>query len=374
MAFLTVAAIGVGTVISSVGVNTHLDSMNYGYQNLAVTEAAIEYLGVKNLRDSAQSTWDLTSWPQVVAATGAHFDDYMGRGSPSQDTTDLSYVGGLAKAGALNLVEGGDEDDTSPAVAKGNSIAWSAAFQKQVFSTGHALGLPVINLSFGAGWTAANDWHGNYDKVGDLSAIATYANAHTYPNVGTTPVSAIKMLNADALLAAKSRRVITTEIGWDNNKFSTAIVARYVLDAVFDGIKNGDAKMYFYSLFDDGSGRYGLMNQDGSPKPAGAALHNLMTILADSGAASAKSLSYGLSGTAANDTSLFMHKSTGAFELAVWNEKDAAHTVTLSLPKVARRISIYDPLARTTAISAKTNAASISFTVPDHPVIVEISP
>ena len=49
---------------------------------------------------------------------------------------------------------------------------------------GQQLGLPVINMSFGAGWTAANDWHGDYGKVGDLSAYANYANAHTYPNAG----------------------------------------------------------------------------------------------------------------------------------------------------------------------------------------------
>ena len=30
-------------------------------------------------------------------------------------------------------------------------------------------------MSFGAGWTAANDWHGDYPKVGNLSAYTNYA-------------------------------------------------------------------------------------------------------------------------------------------------------------------------------------------------------
>jgi hypothetical protein len=372
VAVFPVVAISAAAVLNSVGVNTHFDSLKHGYENLPVAEAAIKYLGVKNLRDSAQSSMDLTLWPKVTAATGAHFADYMGRNSPAVDQTDLGYVPTLAKKGVLNYVEGGDENDTAIAVSLGNSIAWTANFQKQVYSIGHSLGLPVINMSFGAGWTADNNWHGNYDKVGDLSAYADYANAHTYPNVGQTPAAAIKMLNADALLAARSRKVITTEIGWDANKFSTAAIANYVLDAVFDGIKQNDVKMYFYALFDDGSGNYGLMNANGTPKPAGAALHNLTTILADPAPSSAASLNYSVTGSAANDNAVLIHKSTGPFELAVWNELDAPHAITVNLATVASRISLYDPIKGTAAMRSIANTRTITFTVPNHPVIVEV--
>src|SRR5262245_30033794 len=85
LAFTSVAAISVSVVLNSIGLNTHLDSYKYGYQNLPATEAAINYLGVKNLRDSAQHPWSLNLWQQVADATGARFDDYMGRGSPAQD-------------------------------------------------------------------------------------------------------------------------------------------------------------------------------------------------------------------------------------------------------------------------------------------------
>jgi hypothetical protein len=374
LAFVTVAAISVSTVLNSVGVNTHLDSFNYGYQNLAVTEAAINYLGVKNLRDSAQGSWDLKIWQQVASATGARFDDYMGRGSPAQDTADLGYVSALANKGILNFVEGGDENDTSVAVAKGNSIAWTAAFQKQVSSTGHALGVPVVNMSFGAGWTAANNWHGNYDKVGDLSAYANYANAHTYPGKGQLPDATIKALNADARLAAGLRPVITTEVGWNTASVDAQSVAHFVLDAVFDGRKDGDAKMYFYALFDDGGGKYGLMNSNGSSKPAGKALHNLTTILADKGVFHAGSLSYSLSGSAANDRTLLMRKSTGGFQLALWNQTDAAHTVTLTLPAAAAKLNLYDPMSASVAISTKLGARTFGVRIIDHPVIVEIIP
>jgi serralysin len=376
MTLSTSKAISSSVVTSSIGVNTHLDYTGT-YANLAGDIAAINYLGVKNLRDTSDNpntVGPAGSWQQVANATGAKFDDYMILGSPAMDVATLGYAKTLAAQGILNFIEGGDENDVPSAVAQGNSIAWTASFQQQVYATGHALGLPVINMSFGAGWTAANNWQGNYDKVGDLSAYADYANAHVYPTVGQLPDPSILRLNVDAHLAAASRPVIETEIGWSTSTFSQTDIARFTLDAVFDSIKDGDVKSYFYALFDDVSGKFGLMNADGTARPAGAALHNLTTIMADSGAARTDSLTYGLTGTTVNDNSLLMEKSNGTFQLAVWNEIDAAHAVTLNLGTAAQTVRIYDPLTGISAVTSYSNASSVIVNVPDHPVIVEIVP
>ncbi len=367
-------AISASDLVDTIGVNTHLDFKSSAYQNLSITEAAIDYLGIRNLRDSAQTSADLALWAKVAAATGARFDDYMGEASPAQDLTDLDYVAALAGLGILNFVEGGNENDDSYAVSQGNSLAWTAAFQQQVYTTAHLLGLPVINMSFGAGWTAANNYHGDYDKVGDLSPFTDYANAHTYPNVGATTAASIARLNADALLAAASRPVITTEIGWNNSSFSQRDAARFMLDAVFDSVKAGNVKTYFYALFDDNSGLFGLMNTDGSAKPAGAALHNLTGILADSGAPRTDSLDYVLSGTTANDSAVLTEKSNGAFQITLWNEVDAAHSVTLTLATAASVINVYDPMAGSTPVANYANTALATITIADHPLIVEIVP
>src|SRR5260221_10179952 len=180
MTLSTSKAVSVAAVTSSIGVNTHLDFSNYGHTNLAITEAAINYLGLKNLRDSADNPNTLGptgSWQQIANATGAKFDDFMTEGGPSADIRDLSYVNQLASQGILNFIEGGNENDNAYAIGQGNSIAWTANFQQQVYATGHALGLPVINMSFGSGWTSANNWHGDYDKVGNHSAHPQYANS-----------------------------------------------------------------------------------------------------------------------------------------------------------------------------------------------------
>jgi hypothetical protein len=338
-------AISTSSFVATLGINTHLDFNAYGYQNLATTIQAINYLGLKNLRDSGGNPADAQTWLQVANATGARFDNYMPEGAPAWLQSTLNLASTLAQEGILNFIEGGNEDDDPYAIGNGNTLGWTAQFQQQVLQVGHALGLPVINMSFGAGWTAANNWQGNYDKVGDLSAYTDYANAHTYPIVGQTPDSTIERLNGLAHIAASARPVITTEVGWDENLgFSQSQVAQYVVDAALDGWKNGDIKTYFYALYDDGSGRFGLMNQDGSPKAAGYALHNLTTLLADGGSAAPNTLTYGLTGTVGGENTLLMQKSDGSNWLAVWDETDGAHSVMLILGSMASQIVVFDPL------------------------------
>ena len=371
-------AIRASTFTNSLGVNTHIDFDAYGYQNLATVESALRYLGVSNVRDSAESSTDLTSWQQVAQATGVKFDDYIPEGSPADMQGALNLVTQLAQEGILNFVEGGNEEDDAYAASQGNTLATTAQFQQQVFALGQKLGLPVINMSFGSGWTAANNWQGDYDKVGDLSAYANYGNAHTYPNPGQTPDDAIQMINGLSKLAAVSRPVITTEIGWDNPTFTQSQTAQYVVDAALDGIKDGDVKLYYYSLFDDGSGQFGLMNQNGTPKPASTALHDLTTLLADTGASAATfapgSLTFTLTGNQNTDNTLLFQKSNGSDWLALWNETTAAHTVTLTLGSTASQILVFDPVKGTSSIASASNAKTISVSLDGDPLLIEVIP
>lgn len=374
---ITQALLSARAALDTIGVNTHLDfSAIPAYQNLTLTAAAINYLGIKNLRDCANNlavdAGAGGSWQTIANATGCKFCDFMTEGSPAEDRKDLVIAATLAAQGILNFIEGGNENDNSYALSQGNSIAWTAAFQQQVFAAGQALGLPVINMSFGSGWTAANNWHGDYDKVGDLSPFCDFGNAHTYPQPGQTVDFGIRVLNADARFAAASRPVITTEIGWDNKTFSQSDAARFALFAILDGIKYGNPKTYFYALFDDGAGKFGLMNTDGTPKPAGAAIHNLTTILADAAdKPTLDSLNYGIAGTV-NDNSLLVERSDGSFQIALWNEVDPPHSVVVTFGATQPSVTVFDPIAGTAPVSTFTNATSITISLPTHPVIVAV--
>jgi hypothetical protein len=367
--------------VSSLGINTHIDFHAYGYQNLATVESNISYLGVTTIRDSAQSPTDAANWLAVAQATGAKFDDYIGENSPAGMATDLTYVQQLAKEGILASIEGGNEEDDAYPQSLGNTLQITALFQQQVYILGQALDLPVINMSFGAGWTAANNWEGDYGTVGDLSGYTTYGNAHTYPNVGQLPDAEIQVVNGLAKMAASTRPVITTEIGWQTTEFTQQTIARYVLDAAMDGLKDGDAGMYYYGLYDDGSGDWGLFNADGTPRPAATALHDLTTLLADRGATAATftpgSLSYGLTGSITGDSSVLTEKSNGSFWLSLWNETEASgspHTVTVTLGAQAATVVEYDPLTGTSSVETWSNVSSFQVSVPDHPILLEIIP
>jgi len=216
------------------------------------------------------------------------------------------------------------------------------------------------------------------NEVGNLSAYATYANAHTYPNAGQLPGAVIAQLNADARLAASSRPVMTTEIGWTTTSFSESAIAQYVVDAALDGIADGDSAMYYYALYDDSSGTYGLFNANGTARPAATALHDLTSLLADTGSNAATfkpgSLSYNLSGTQSTDNSILIEKSNGTFWIGLWNEVGTTHTVTVTLPSAASEIEVFDPVTGTSSIASASNASSIAVSLGGDPLLIEVVP
>ena len=371
-------AVSAAAFIGTLGINTHIDFNADGYQNLTNVENDINYLGVKIIRDSDENPSDAQTWLAVAQATGARFDDYIPETSVAGMQTALGYIQQLAQEGILTAIEGGDEEDDSYPASLGNTVQATALFQQQLYTLGQQLHLPTINMSFGAGWTATNDWRGDYGTVGNLAAYANYANAHTYPNAGQLPDPSIQRLNTLGEMAA-TQPVMTTEIGWSTSDFDEATIAKYVLDATMDGIKDGDAGMYFYGLYDDGSGNWGLFNADGTARPAATALHNLTTLLADTGANTASftpgSLNDTLTGTQSGDNSLLIEKSDGSFWLSLWNESEAAytpHTITVNLGEQAASVVEYDPLTGTSAIATWSNVSSVQVSVPDHPVLLEI--
>ncbi len=385
--------------LNSIGINTHIDFTNSSYGNLSTVESAINYLGVKNLRDSANSSSDVGSnglWQQVANATGAKFDAFLGEGSVGTMVSGLAHAVSLADQGILNAIEGGNEEDQGYALSLGNNLGLTAAYQATVAATAHALGLPAINMSFGTGWSRAT---GDYGMVGNLADVADYGNAHTYFGTGNTPLSTIQTLNADANMAAQDKPVITTEMGWytthsssDSANVSPTVQAKYMLDGLMDAFQAGDARTYLYELLDQHANssnteyNFGLFNADGTPKLAATALHNLTTLLSDNGGSfTPDGLSYQLTGMQSTDHSMLLEKSDGTFWMAIWNETRLSgpkapvdisvpdHTVTLNLASPAGSVTVYDPLTGTSAVQSSSNTSSVQISVPDHPILVEIS-
>jgi hypothetical protein len=386
-------AVAADAFIQSIGINTHLDFYGGPYGNLGTVESALSYLGVSNVRDSAFYSNDISAWQQVAQATGVKFDAFIGEVGPGNYGTELSTMQQLAGQGLLNAIEGANEPDAAYSSSLGESTWDAASYQQQVWQLGQQLGLPVINTSFGN----IND----YGSTGDLSAWTNYGNAHTYFGSGNNPGWAnwIGTLTADAQSSAGSRPVMTTETGYyttgnggDPHTVSEIVQAKYTLDLLMDGWQAGDARSYLYELLDQGTGdgnpedNFGLFHSDGSAKPAATAVHNLTSLLNDPGGSgmSGGSLDYALSGLQGTDNSMLMQKSDGTFWLAVWNDTRLSgpnsptdiyvppHSVTLTLGSAASNIQVFDPLTGTNAVQSASGTGSITFDVPDHPVLVEI--
>lgn len=399
--------------LNGFGINTHIDFGNSAYQNLSQVETDIQYIGngmIRILRDSPSNSNDLTWWPLIHQKTGAVFDAYIGEGGPGIYSAELGLMQQMAQSGGRYIFsfEGGnEEDDTNSGgpVSQGNSQYIAAAEQQTVFKDAKSFGLPVFNISFGAGWCIApNDpdcQHGDYNTVGDLSAFTDYANAHTYTKFSPNTNGYFVMLNTAASLAASTKPVAITEYGWTTDtpgsccNVSRNTQAAYVVEGMLDAWNLGNPYYFYYALYDDVSGTFGLASTSGVYKPAATALSVLFKLLGDPGSNALSFipglLDYTLTGmpASANKGSIggqqvLFQKSDGSFWLALWNEQALnnlsgadvsvpAVKVLLNLATQASSIEVYDVLdGSTDAMQSASNTATLSISVPAHPILVKI--
>lgn len=380
-------------------VNTHLDFGVTGatpqYAPLANVAKAVNLIWGQSgvpplLRDSPWATTDIALWEAFAAQTGrARFISYIGECVPSTAFyEDYVNVALAMMAGMVAFLEGPNEPDSAAVngltggATEAQALSAAAAFMPTLHAVGVAHGLPVINMSFGQGWTAANDWHGNYDKVGDLSASVAFGNAHTYPQNGDPPAVTIAAMNGNAALAAPGRPVAITELGYLVGSGGAAVAqdvaAKYLLAGWADAFTAGAPVYGIYALFDDMSGAWGLFAPDGTPRLAATALSNMLTVLADAGATAATfspgMLAYGIPGCA----SILLQASDGAFLLLLWAEATVTAAtnpvshLTLSLGGAATSIEVFDPVAGIAAVAPAVAGESLGIAVPVYPVVVRI--
>ena len=375
---------------NSIGVNTHADFNWTVYGNTSLVESALKYLGVSNVRDQISNTGTVPVFQQIHNATGVKFDFTVNTGSGSDGI--IKAIEGLG-SGVVNYVEGTNEPDVS-----GGSASASAAQQVTTYNDiKSTLGVPVIQMSFG--------YVGNYGSTGNQSAYADYGNAHTYFGTGNNPGWAgwIQHMNALAQETTPGKPVIITESGFfttnnggDASNISEAAAAKYTLDMLLDAYQAGDAKTYLYELLDTNTGdgnnedNFGLFHSDGSAKPAAVAVHNLTSLLSDGGGNAYSfgtgSLGYSLSGMPSSGNSMLMQKSDGTYWLALWNDARVAGPnagqvdtvanvgVTLNLDSAASSVNVFDPLTGTSSVQSASNTRSVTLGLPDHPILVEITP
>jgi hypothetical protein len=164
-----------------------------------------------------------------------------------------------------------------------------------------------------------------------------------------------------------------------------------ILNALLNLWSEGMISCVIYTFYEDapdGGAGFGLLNGPGNPKTSGVYLHNLTTILNDSGATKATftptAANFTLSGMPATAQSQLFEKSNGAFEIVIWNKVSswnftagapitvAPTTVTVNFSVSQSVVNTYDPTVQATPIATANNVGSVNVALRDYPMIVEL--
>ncbi len=407
-----VVAVSANVFLASLGVNTHID------QGFDATQyvTPLQYLGVRNIRDGERN---LASTIMVHQQTGILVNVTAG----GDIAGEIAAAKQLAAAGALLSLEGPNEPNNFPITYAGQmgggTGTWVPVAQAQRDLYAGAKGdatlakYPVFSVSEDGAETDDVGLQflviptGSGIAMPDGTKYADYANPHNYVigNAGTYNdnqawQAADPTLNGgvggwDGLYGeygvtwAKQYKGysngdlqtlprVTTETGWDsvNDPGGEKVQGVVLVNTYLAQFKRGWTYTFIYELVDaqGSTGDQGLYHADYTPKLSATYIHDLTTILADSKTLSAPGrLDYSIANEPATVHDLLLQKSTGSFELVVWDERaSGTDAVTVNLGKARTSVNLYDVTVGTSPTKTLAGAASVPLTLSDHAVVIEV--
>jgi len=366
-----VQAISTEDFLNRLGVNTHLDGLtpqDPWNTNAAEVGAQLRYIGVRLDRDWAHSPSAGQKWKDVQNAWSplGRFWTSIDEASPAIQRTVLSDEQEITEKfpGLIYALGGPNEEDDTYPQAQGATLPDVALVQQSLYRWAHGGGrnIPVSQMEFGAGWTAANAWQGDYNPHDTgihqnySPGQADFAAAHTYLHQpGQIPADVLSQLRRLAHLSTPGKPVAHTEFGaYTAAGFSASVFGQYLVMGALDSAAAGDAAYIVYGLQDSGpEATYGFFTPGNAPHAAALDFHTMTTLLQSSrgryGPGSAPTFRPGtLAVSFTGPTShLVMQKPTGEFVVADWSEQrmmglEHDETDTLHLGKSFATLRVYD--------------------------------
>lgn len=409
---------GANDFLNSLGT---LSAISVRGESLEKTIECSRYLGIRWLRAGIEGNIPLEQLVRLHRETGVRFS--WGFGSGSADLSRLiATARPVAQAGALLAFEGpnepnnwgiryhgqfGGRDQTWRPVAELQRDLYRAVKSDPVLKD-----YPVWSLSEGGAET---------DNVGlqfltipeaavtlmpTGTRYADYANVHNYiyhPNASGLednktwkaadpgPACRVDGLYGEygrtwarhfagyAGVELHSLPRVTTETGCTiGGPITEEIHGLNLLSMYLDQFKRGWRYTAVYLLRDrvdeSGNQRFGFYTPQYTPRKAARYLHNFTTILADPGRMeNPGKLAYSMPNAPATVHDLLLQKSTGLFELVVWDERvKGADDIRLFLGRKHVSARVYDPTTGTEPRQILGSVDAVALTLSDHPLILEL--
>ncbi|MBD2459706.1 hypothetical protein H6G89_01500 [Oscillatoria sp. FACHB-1407] len=393
----------VQSFIDMVGVSVHLSYGDTAYGNYdEIIKSRLQELGIHHIRDGI-SLDDLETQEKLKDLAELSIKSTLVIDPRDEMTPDKAVTLAKLIPDSLEAVEGPNEWDLNPELQYGgkNFPEGVRQFQSELYkalkddpATNH---LEILSPSLGRP-QRASDIRNLQCEVG---------NMHSYAGGRMPSHNLDRVWLPSAKILCNSDAIIATECGYHNDKdvrnhqpgVSEIAAAKYISRLFPEYFNRGIKRAYIYELidlkpdpnFDRHNWHYGLLNNDGSPKPSFLALKNLVTLLQETTQDvfqpfSPQSLNYTISGNTENIHHTLLQKRNGTFYLMLWQEvssydlrskedirvleKDLVVTLNTSISQA----KTYQPLHSVEALEQYSNPSQINLQIPDHLLILELVP
>ncbi|HEX3626107.1 MAG TPA: hypothetical protein VH280_11850, partial [Verrucomicrobiae bacterium] len=273
-----------------IGIN--IKSPSYGnyalvYSNTALVGSKLAELGIRYYRVNAKDVDD--DW-----AFCRSLQDTYGLKADMQVTFTFSSLSNRLRTNALALVsvEGPNETDNPAAGFTYKGLGFPTGtinFQNDLYhmvkNDPATTNLPVIVPSVAQPT--------NQSRL--IGSLGDYENMHSYPagNIPRTFLDSLHITNAN-LLFTPPKPIVSTETGYhtalqDKAPVSEKAQGKYMPRLFCDYWTRNIPRVYAYELFDEGVDQtdaemtYGILRNDGTPKPAYTAEKNMIGLLNEPG-------------------------------------------------------------------------------------------
>lgn len=392
--------------VDSVGVAVHLNYKNTAYKRYKdVVKPRLEELGIRHIRGGVALT-DIQTQEKLkdLAKAGIKSTLVM---EPERYVKSPAEAVELAKtvAGSIEAVEGPNEWNLrSEAKYKGQNFPIGLQkFQSELYlaikKDPATAQLNVLGPSIGRGKSGKAA-----SKLGKVACDIN--NMHSYPG-GKIPSSPLRILiPPGGIMCGAKKPFIATETGYHNaisvakNKqpgISEQAAAKYINRMFLENFIWGIKRTFTYELIDlmpnpqmdNHELHFGLLRNDGSPKPDYIALKNLLSLLKDPERkipqnTLPKSLDYSLK-SISNVHHALLQKTNEDFFLILWQEVPSFdleaktnifvpdHQVSVVLNNQIKQAVIYQPLNSVDPIKRYVNPTRLDLNVPDHPLVIKLT-